>query len=140
MLELANFKQKEIETIKFYYDLLYELIYKCSKYNVVCTTLEFNINFILGLRKEWKNIYLIIKTQENFDTYSLSNLYNILKAHESEVKEINDETNKMNFVGPLAVVLKNTVKEACFDDEGGNSEKGLLIITPVFLGQALMMM
>lgn len=61
---LSNFKQKESESSEAYYDRLNELIYKISRYGVVCTTLKFNITFILGLKKEWKNIYLMIKTQE----------------------------------------------------------------------------
>lgn len=77
---------------------------KFTRYNVVLTTLEFNITFILGLKKEWKNICLMIRAQENFDTYSFSNLNNILKAHEYEVKEIADETNNLNFGGTLALV------------------------------------
>lgn len=81
--ELSDFKQKENETIKAYYVRLNELIFRCSGYGVVRTTLEFNLTFILGLRKEYRNICLMIKTQENFDTYSLSDVYNILKAQES---------------------------------------------------------
>lgn len=49
------------------------------------------MTFIIGLKKEWKNIFLMIKTQVNFDTYSLLNLYKILKAHESKLKEMAKE-------------------------------------------------
>lgn len=59
----------------------------------------------------------MIKMQENFDNYSFSNLYNILKSHESKVKEIVDEKVQMNFCVPLALVLKTSVKEVCFDGE-----------------------
>lgn len=69
----------------------------------------------------------MIKRKVNFDTYSLSNLYNILKAHESKVKEFVDETNKMNFGGPLALVSKTTFKYVCSDYEGGDGEEGFLI-------------
>lgn len=62
----------------------------------------------------------MIKMQENFNTYSLLNLYNILKAREFELKEIVDETNKMNFGGPLALVSTTTIKEVCSDDEESN--------------------
>lgn len=80
--------------------------------------MEFNIKFIQGLKKEWKNICLTIKTQENFDSYFLSNLYNILKSHEVEVKEIAEEKDKVSFGGPLALV--SYVK----DDE---NEEGLIV-------------
>lgn len=93
-----------------------ELILRCTRYGVVNTTLEFNLTFILGLRKDWRIFFLMIKTQENFDTYSLSNLYNILKALDLEVKEIADENNKMNFGGPMALVSKTTTKENGLDE------------------------
>lgn len=69
----------------------------------------------------------MIKMQENFNTYSLLNLYNILKAREFELKEIVDETNKMNFGGPLALVLKTTIGQVCSDDKGGDSDEGLMM-------------
>lgn len=72
---------------------------------------------------------LMIKTQENINTYSLSNLFNILKAHKSKVKKAAAETNKINFGGPLDLVYKTISKDVCFDDEGGDNEEGLLIKT-----------
>lgn len=50
LAELTDFKQKENECIEAYYDRFNELIYKCTMYNVVHTSLEFNITFILGLK------------------------------------------------------------------------------------------
>ena len=46
----------------------------------------------------------MIKRKENFDSYSLSNLYNILKAHEADFKEIVDQKDKTCIDGPLALV------------------------------------
>lgn len=56
LFELANFKQKETKSTKAYYNHFKYLIYKCSRYNVIRSVLEFNITFILCLRKEQKNI------------------------------------------------------------------------------------
>ena len=69
----------------------------------------------------------MIKTQENFNSYSLSNLYNILKAHEVEVKETADENDKTSFGGPLALISKTNVKDACSDDVDGKSEEGVIV-------------
>ena len=123
---MVDFKQKLNETIEEYYDRLNELIFKCNRYRVVSTALEFNLTFILGLRKEWRNMCLMIKTQENFDTYSLSNLYNILKAHQYEVKEIAKE-NKMNFGGPMGLVSKTTAKQNESDEEAKEGEEGFIL-------------
>lgn len=51
LLELSNFTQKETETAETYYFKLNEHIFKCTRYGVVHTTLNFNLTFILGLRK-----------------------------------------------------------------------------------------
>lgn len=67
MYELVNFEQKENESIEAYYNRFNKLIYTYTKYNVVLTTLDLKITFILGLKKEQQNICLIIKTQENID-------------------------------------------------------------------------
>lgn len=69
----------------------------------------------------------MIKMHENIDTYSLSNLYNILKAHESEPKEIADEKDIMNFGGPLGLISKTSAKELCSDSKKGVGEEGLIM-------------
>ncbi|CAI9294517.1 unnamed protein product [Lactuca saligna] len=81
MDELGDFKQKEGENIELYFDRINELIFKCIQYGVICSTMEFNLTFLMGLRKGWRNISLMIKTQQSFDYYSLGDLYNMLTAH-----------------------------------------------------------
>ena len=66
LLELREFKQKEGESTKLYYDRLNELIYKCNIYGIIRSTMEFNVTFIMGLRKEWRNVSLMVKTQQSF--------------------------------------------------------------------------
>lgn len=62
----------------------------------------------------------MIKTHQNFDTYLLSNLY-ILKAHESEIKEIVEE-NKMNFGGLMDLVSNTAAKDVDSDEEERKGE------------------
>ena len=123
--ELVDFKQKENETIEAYYYRLNELIFKCNIYGVR-RTLVVNRNFIFRPRKEWRNNCLMIKTRENFDIYSLPNLYNILKAHESKVMKIFEE-NKTNFGGMMALVSKTIVKEGESDEEENEGEEGFFL-------------
>ena len=105
LLELGEFKQKESETIELYYNRLNELIFKCNRCGVTHSTLEYNLTFMVGLRKELRNISLIIKTQKSFDGYSLGDLYNFLKANESEINEIAEE-GKISLEGPLDLMSK----------------------------------
>ena len=83
--------------------------------------MDFNLTFIMGLRKEWRNVSLMVKTQQSFDTSTLNDLYNLLKTHEPEVIKM-DEESMLRLGGPLALVSKVSKKEATkkesFDDEG----------------------
>ena len=111
LLELEEFRQEEGETIELYYDRLSELIFKCNCYGVPCSTLEYNPTFLMGLREEWRNISLMIKTQQSFNGYSLGGLHNVLKALESEINEIAEE-RKMNLGGPLALMSTVSAKDS----------------------------
>ncbi|XP_023737287.1 uncharacterized protein LOC111885248 [Lactuca sativa] len=59
----------------------------------------------MGLPKEWRNVSLMMKTQQNFDFFTLNDHYNLLKAHKNEVNEVAEES-KINLGGPLALVSK----------------------------------
>lgn len=124
MLEIGEFKQKEGENIELYFDRLIELFFKCSRYGVNRCTKGYNLTFIMGLRKEWCNVHLMIKIQQCFDNFSLSDLYNELKAHESEVNEIAEEM-RISFGGPLALMSKVTSREAEIESSknGGSEDK-----------------
>ncbi|XP_023757104.2 uncharacterized protein LOC111905646 [Lactuca sativa] len=111
-------RQKEGETIEVYYDRLNELIYRCNGYGISMTSMEVNLIFVMGLRKEWKSISMMVKNEQSFDTSTLNDLYNQLKTHETEVNEIVEET-KLNLGGPLALVSNISEKEA----ENGDSEE-----------------
>ena len=75
-----------------YYDHLNELIYKCNRYGINMSAMEYNLTFIMGLRKRWRNVSLMMKTQQTLDFLTLNDLYMLLKAHEAEVNEIAEES------------------------------------------------
>ncbi|XP_023745018.1 uncharacterized protein LOC111893181 [Lactuca sativa] len=122
LIELKDFKQKYGETIESYYDRLNELIYKCNRYGITRSAMEFNLTFVMGLLKEWRSVSMMVKNQQSFDTSSLNDLYNQLKTHKSEVNEMSEES-KLSLGGPLALVSKVSEKEAIekgdSDDEEG---------------------
>ena len=51
LVELKDFRQKEGETIEVYYDRLNELIYHCNRNGITRTSMEFNLIFVMGIRK-----------------------------------------------------------------------------------------
>lgn len=59
----------------------------------------------MGLRKEWRNITQMIKTRQSFDVYFVGDLYNLLKSHESKIKDIAEEW-KMSLGGPMDLMSK----------------------------------
>ena len=67
LIELKEFKKKDGESIEMYYDRLNELIYKCNRYGNTRSAMEYNLNFIMGLCKELRNVSLMMKTQQTFD-------------------------------------------------------------------------
>ncbi|XP_052622499.1 uncharacterized protein LOC128127833 [Lactuca sativa] len=44
-VELKDFKQKESESIEVYYDRFNELIYRCNRYGIIRSSMEFNLIF-----------------------------------------------------------------------------------------------
>ena len=82
----------------------------------------------MGLCKEWHNVSLMIKTQQCFDNFSLSDLYNELKAHECEVNEIAEET-RISLGGPLALMSKVTSREAGIEstENEGSEDEGITV-------------
>ncbi|XP_023757080.2 uncharacterized protein LOC111905620 [Lactuca sativa] len=102
LVELKGFRQKEIETIEFYYDRLNELIYRCNRYGITRSLMEYNLTFVMGFRKEWRS----------------------LKTHESKVSKI-DEESKMSLGEPLALVSK--VSEVESAEKENSDEEGLLL-------------
>ncbi|XP_023761595.1 uncharacterized protein LOC111910032 [Lactuca sativa] len=124
LVEMKEFKQKETETIEVYYDCLNELIYRCNRYGIIRSLMEYNLTFIMGLRKEWRSVSLMIKNQQSFDISSLNDVYNQLKTHESEVSEIMEEAKQI-LGGPLALVLK--VSKVEFAEKENSDEEGFLM-------------
>nr|KAJ0225283.1 hypothetical protein LSAT_V11C100031530 [Lactuca sativa] len=87
LVELRDFKPKEDEYIKLYYDRLSKLIYKCNRYGINRSTMEFNLTFIMGICKEWRNVSLMVKTQQGFDYFTL----NGREAEKESVEKENSE-------------------------------------------------
>lgn len=67
----------------------------------------------------------MIKTQDNFDGYSLSNLYNNLKADENEAKDIAEE-NKSSLGGPLALVSIDFGNDIESNEDAKYGEEGFM--------------
>ncbi|XP_052627397.1 uncharacterized protein LOC128133931 [Lactuca sativa] len=119
LVELKEFRRKDVETLENYYDCLNELMFHCNRYGITRSLMEFNLTFILGLRKEWRSVSMMIKNQQSFDTTHLNDLYNQLKTHEIEVSEMYEES-KQSIGGPLALVSKVSEVDVNEKDDSDN--------------------
>ena len=63
LVELKEFRQKKSESIQVYYDRFNELIYRCNRYGITRSAMEFNLTFVMGLRKEWRSASMMVKNQ-----------------------------------------------------------------------------
>ena len=124
LVELKDFKQKESESIEVYYDRFNELIYRCNRYGIIRSSMEFNLIFVMRLRKEWRSVSMMVKNQQSFDTSTLNDLYNQLKSHENEVNEIAEET-MASLGGPLALISKGSERES--EKLKSDEEEGFLM-------------
>ncbi|XP_052627545.1 uncharacterized protein LOC128134134 [Lactuca sativa] len=124
LVELKDFRQKDGESIELYYDHLNELIYRCNRYGITRSAIEFNLIFVMGLRKEWRSVSMMVKNQHSFDTSTLNDLYNQLKTDESEVNEIAEESKAM-LGGPLAFKSKISEKDA--DKDAPDEDEGFIM-------------
>ena len=90
--------------------------------------MEYNLTFIMGLCKEWRNFSLMVKTQQSFNYFTLNDLYNLLKTHEAEVNEIAEES-KISIGGPLALVSKVSGREAEKEsvEKENSKDEGLIV-------------
>ena len=86
--------------------------------------MEFNLIFVMGLRKEWRSVSMMVKNQQSFDTSTLNDLYNQLKSHENEVNEIAEET-MASLGGPLALISKGSERES--EKLKSDEEEGFLM-------------
>ena len=67
---------------------------------------------------------IMVKTQQSFDTSTLNDLSNLLKTHEGEVNEIEEEL-KISLGGSLALISKVNEKE--FVEKEYSDNEGLLL-------------
>ena len=85
--EFGAFKQKTSETLDQYFDRFNLLLSQLEKFELRRMPIEQKVTFLQGLKSEWKNISTTVKGHEQFDGYSIYEVYGVLKTHEDDVVE-----------------------------------------------------
>ncbi|KAI3715138.1 hypothetical protein L6452_22108 [Arctium lappa] len=84
------------------------LINKCRKFGVIRTKEENNVLFLKSLNEEWSQLSMSIQANQDLESWTLTDIYGTLVAHEKEVMK---QKSKTSLGGPLALVSKQTSKE-----------------------------
>ncbi|KAL7600039.1 hypothetical protein Lser_V15G23597 [Lactuca serriola] len=114
--EFGEFKQNSDETVTQTFDRFNHLLSKMIKHDIERKLIEQKVNFLNGLRSEWRAVVSTIKAHEQFKSYSLAKLVGILKSQEKIVLK---EKNVVSSLGSLALLSKS---KSVVEDEDLNLE------------------
>ena len=109
--EFGAFKQKSSETLEQYFDRFNLLLSQLEKYSLGRKPIEQKVTFLQGLKSEWKSISTTVKGHEQFDAYTIYELYGVLKTHEDDVVETVKTTP-----GGINALLSKSEKKVKFCD------------------------
>ncbi|KAI3667434.1 hypothetical protein L6452_42491 [Arctium lappa] len=79
-----------------------------QKFGVIRTKEENKVLFLKSLNEEWSQLSMSIQANQNLESWSLTDIYGTLVAHEKEVMK---QKSKLSLGGPLALVSKQISKE-----------------------------
>ncbi|KAL4578457.1 hypothetical protein LXL04_014580 [Taraxacum kok-saghyz] len=115
--EFGAFKQKNGETLDQYFDRFNLLLSQLEKFELRRQPIEQKVAFLQGLKTDWKNISTTVKGHEQFDIYSIYEVYGVLKTHEDDVVETVKTTP-----GGINALLSKSEKKVKFSSPVLSSE------------------
>ncbi|KAL4580202.1 hypothetical protein LXL04_016386 [Taraxacum kok-saghyz] len=115
--EFGAFKQKNGETLDQYFDRFNLLLSQLEKFELGRQLIEQKVTFLQGLKTEWKNISTTVKGHEQFDIYSIYEVYGVLKTHEDDIVETVKTTP-----GGINALLSRSEKKVKFSSPVLSSE------------------
>ncbi|KAI3714928.1 hypothetical protein L6452_21890 [Arctium lappa] len=116
--EYHNFHALPEEILHQTYSRFNILIIKCRKFGVIRTKEKNNVLFLKSLNEEWSQLSMSIQANQDLESWSLTDIYGTLVAHEKEVMK---QKSKTSLGGSLALVSKQISKENNCEE----SQKGL---------------
>ncbi|KAL7609531.1 hypothetical protein Lser_V15G12916 [Lactuca serriola] len=113
--EFGEFKQKLEEVLTQTFDRFNHLLSNMIKHDIERKLIEQKVTFLNGLRPECREVVSTVKAHEQFKSYSLAKLVEILKSQEKIVLQ---ENSMVSNLGSLALLSKG--KSAAEDEEDLN--------------------
>ncbi|GJX82923.1 putative ribonuclease H-like domain-containing protein, partial [Tanacetum coccineum] len=106
--QYENFATSSTEVIEQTYERLQKLISQLEIHGEVIPQEDINQKFLRSLSQEWTMHTIVWRNKPKIKTLSLDDLFNYLKAYESEVKETSSSTtNSHNGVADISTTVEN---------------------------------
>ncbi|GKB12418.1 hypothetical protein Tco_0846341 [Tanacetum coccineum] len=119
--QYENFAASSTEVIEQTYERLQKLISQLEMHGEVIPQEDINQKFLRSLSQEWTMHTIVWRNKPEIETLSLDNLFNNLKAYESEVKGTSSSTKNSHNVAFLSLSSTNSATRAVNTAQGVNT-------------------
>ncbi|GKA11659.1 ribonuclease H-like domain-containing protein, partial [Tanacetum coccineum] len=119
--QYENFAASSTEVIEQTYERLQKLISQLEMHGEVISQEDINQKFLRSLSQEWTMHTIVWRNKPEIETLSLDDLFNNLKAYESEVKGTSNSTTNSHNVAFLSSGSTNNASGAVNTAQGVNT-------------------
>ncbi|GJZ46240.1 ribonuclease H-like domain-containing protein [Tanacetum coccineum] len=119
--QYENFVASSTEVIEQTYERLQKLISQLEMHGEVISQEDINQKFLRSLSQEWAMHTIVWRNKPEIETLSLDDLFNNLKAYESEVKGTSSSTTNSHNVAFLSSSSTNNASGAVNTAQGVNT-------------------
>ncbi|GJS62678.1 putative ribonuclease H-like domain-containing protein [Tanacetum coccineum] len=119
--QYENFAASSTEVIEQTYERLQKLISQLEMHGEVIPQEDINQKFLRSLSQEWTMHTIVWRNKPEIETLSLDDLFNNLKAYESEVKGTSSSTTNSHNVAFLSSSSTNSTTRAVNTAQGVNT-------------------
>ncbi|GJS95940.1 ribonuclease H-like domain-containing protein [Tanacetum coccineum] len=119
--QYENFAASSTEVIEQTYERLQKLISQLEMHGEVIPQEDINQKFLRSLSQEWTMHTIVWRNKPEIETLSLDNLFNNLKAYESEVKGKSSSTTNSHNVAFLSSSSTKSATRAINTTQGVNT-------------------
>nr|GEZ28602.1 hypothetical protein [Tanacetum cinerariifolium] len=119
--QYENFDASSTEVIEQTYERLQKLISQLEMHGKIIPQEEINQKFLRSLSQEWTMHTIVWRNKPEIKTLSLDDLFNNLKAYESEVMGLSSSTTNTHNVAFLSSDITNNTTRAVNTTQGVNT-------------------
>ncbi|GKB13867.1 hypothetical protein Tco_0847790 [Tanacetum coccineum] len=119
--QYENFAASSTEVIEQTYERLQKLISQLEMHGEVIPQEDINQKFLRSLSQEWTMHTIVWRNKPEIETLSLDDLFNNLKAYESEVKGTSSSTTNSHNVAFMSSSSTNSATRAVNTAQGVNT-------------------